>query len=96
MNMVSLYQPNRKARAVKNDMNMQIECTGCGYPHTVNPDKHEYRPKWCMKCRKVLATPQKTVTAEMMERIRVAPAEISTSVRALLRLMMGSGPRRGR
>ncbi len=87
---------NRKVRVERIDMNVQIECAGCGYPHTVNLDKHEYRPKWCMKCRKVLATPQKTLTAEMKERIRVAPTEISTSVRALLRLMIGSGQRRGR
>ncbi len=78
------------------DMNVQIECAGCGYPHAINPDKHEYRPKWCMKCQTVLMAPQKTVNAEMMERIRVAPTEISTSVRALLRLMIGSGQRRGR
>ncbi len=77
-------------------MNMQIACTGCGYPHTVNPDKHEYRPKWCMKCRTVLMTPQKTVTAEMIERIRVAPKEMSMSMHAFLRAMLGGGQRRGR
>ena len=77
-------------------MNMQIVCTGCGYPHTVNPDKHEYRPKWCMKCQTIIAGPQKTVTAEMMERIRVAPSEMSMAMRSLLRTMMGGGPRQRR
>ncbi len=77
-------------------MNVQIVCAGCGYPHTVNPAKHEYRPKWCMKCRVVLVAPQKTVTAEMIARIRVAPKEMSIAMRSLLRSMMGGAPRQRR
>lgn len=35
-------------------MNERVKCLNCGYPHIVNPSKHERRIKYCVKCRTVI------------------------------------------
>ena len=32
-------------------------CGACGFPHSVNPTKHQYRDKLCTQCRGVLTSP---------------------------------------
>lgn len=67
--------------------NKKVTCGDCGTKHGINPNKHTFRPKFCMTCRAVIANPSPKLRIMSIFQKRKKTRKEATRKRFLDRLL---------